>query len=155
MDSISGTSNMTPFSIISQMTNNMMQRLDTNKDKGLTVDEFGGGQDVFNSIDKNTDGKVDVVELNKAALTKVLDQQTSSLISSLDQNGDKLLSADELKLSADVFSTIDKDSSGTASMQELNDAFIAKQAASQYGQTMNSTSTTGTSLSSLVSSIVA
>jgi Ca2+-binding EF-hand superfamily protein len=149
MDSITGASSMmTPYSMNNQLAQNLIKRKDTNGDKSLTADEFGGSLEVFNRIDKNSDGKIDLTELSKSGIAKNLDQQTSSLISSLDKNGDNVLSADELKVSAETFSKIDTNGDGTADRSELNNCFIANHAASQYQQTMNSTNSTASLISS-------
>jgi Ca2+-binding EF-hand superfamily protein len=149
MDSITGASSMmTPYSMNNQSAQNMIKRKDTNGDKSLTADEFGGSLEVFNRIDKNSDGKIDLTELNRSGISKFLDQHTSSLISSLDKNGDNVLSADELKISADTFSKIDTNGDGSADRNELNNYYIANHAAGQYQQTMNSTNSTASPISS-------
>ena len=151
MDGITGMSSMTtPYSMIDQMTNNMIKGKDKNGDNALQADEFGGNLDVFNKIDQNHDSKLDVVELNNA---KVLSEQTSNMVNALDTNGDHVLNADELKVSADSFNKIDTNGNGAADLTELNNAFIARKAANQYQQTMNSTNSTASTVSS--SSIIA
>jgi Ca2+-binding EF-hand superfamily protein len=153
MDGITGMSGMmSPYSRINQMTHNMIKGKDKNGDHALTFEEFGGTQDVFNSIDKNGDGKLGTVELNAAGMSRSLDRQTNDLIRRLDKNGDGALSADEMGLSANVFSTIDTNGDGLASLSELNTAYIAKQAMKQYQQTMNSASPTTSSTASTGSS---
>lgn len=145
MNGISSIGNASDLMQLNRMTLDLLRRKDVNGDKSLTSDEFGASLDVFSNIDQNGDGKLDPVELNKAYMSQSggssqsLDDMSSALISGLDQNGDELLSADEMKVSSSVFSGIDADGSGTAGINELNAAFTAAHPIAQYMKTMNST----------------
>ena len=54
---------------ISERTNHLISKKDTNGDGVLNVGELGVPEDIFDKIDKNGDGQADRVELNIAART--------------------------------------------------------------------------------------
>lgn len=123
MNCISGISQMfyDPAKV-NQMTGNLIKDKDKDGDNSLTIDELGTFEDVFNKIDKNSDGKADKDELNVAFYELQLAKLTGQLIMFRDSDGDKALNVDEAGMPQDIFSKVDKNSDGKLDADELNSA---------------------------------
>jgi Ca2+-binding EF-hand superfamily protein len=78
------------------------------KSAGLVSTSFDG----FNLLDKNLDGKLTFEELTQGLRGKATDAEIKSLISSVDLNGDNLVSAYELELVNSTKSVVDTLSKG-------------------------------------------
>ena len=143
-------SNRAKGATLDERTTTLIKNRDQNGDGVLGADELNISADAFSKLDANNNGTVDRTELNKAYVAThplgqnnqgtqgaILDQRTTDLIKSRDQSGDGLLSAQELNISADAFSKIDANNSGTADRTELNTAYVANHAADQYLKSAN------------------
>ncbi len=75
---------------VDKMVSHLMSKKDTNGDGVLNVGEFGVPEDIFDKIDKNSDGQVGKAELNIAAHAHIhaMSERTNHLISKKDTNGD-------------------------------------------------------------------
>ena len=76
--------------------NRFISKKDTNGDNALTIKELGIGKDIFDRIDKNSDGQVDKFELVMAAHKRAKD----------------MLDAGKSDVPINIFDKIDKDGDG-------------------------------------------
>jgi uncharacterized protein (DUF2141 family) len=99
-----------------------MSKKDTNGDGVLNVGELGVPKDIFDKIDKNSDGQVGKAEINTAfhARIQAISERTNHLIARKDTNGDGMLNIEELGVSEKLFAKIDKNGDGLAGRAELS-----------------------------------
>ena len=107
---------------VNEMVSHLMSVKDINGDGVLNVGELGVPKDVFDKIDKNSDGQIGKAEINTAfhARIQVMSERTNHLISKKDTNGDGMLNVGELGVPEDVFYKIDKNGDGQADRVELS-----------------------------------
>ena len=107
---------------VNEMVSHLMSVKDINGDGVLNVGELGVPKDVFDKIDKNSDGQIGKAEINTAfhARIQVMSERTNHLISKKDTNGDGMLNVGELGVPEDVFNKIDKNGDGQADRVELS-----------------------------------
>ncbi len=88
----------------------------------LNVGELGVPKDIFDKIDKNSDGQVGKAEINTAfhARIQAISERTNHLIARKDTNGDGMLNIEELGVSEKLFAKIDKNGDGLAGRAELS-----------------------------------
>jgi len=140
---------------LNQMTVDLINSKDTDEDQLLNADELGVSSEIFSNIDTNSDGTADVNELNTAYLMTQVNQMTVDLVNAKDTDGDQLLTADELGVSQDTFSTIDTNNDGTAGTDELNTAFFTKNPIWEYLKVVNASSLTQSNSTTSTGSIFA
>ncbi len=99
---------------VNEMVSHLMSVKDINGDGVLNVGELGVPKDVFDKIDKNSDGQIGKAEINTAfhARIQAMSERTNHLISKKDTNGDGMLNVGELGVPEDVFNKIDKNGDG-------------------------------------------
>ncbi len=107
---------------VNEMVSHLMSVKDINGDGVLNVGELGVPKDVFDKIDKNSDGQIGKAEINTAfhARIQAMSERTNHLISKKDTNGDGMLNVGELGVPEDVFNKIDKNGDGQADRVELS-----------------------------------
>lgn len=107
---------------LNKLTVNMIKDKDADGDEALNVKELGLPEDIFTKIDTDGDGNASRTELNTYYPISKIDIPTLGLIKNNDANGDKLLTAEELGVSEDVFAKIDTSGDGKTDREELNAA---------------------------------
>lgn len=116
-------------------SNRFKNKLDTNKDGKLSIDEHRvNGKIIFDEIDINKDGSVTLVEYTiylsgektpAKANANPIDPQKANFIKSADTNGDGIVSIDEMLVFCKKrFIHSDKNNDGKLSTGELQDGFI-------------------------------
>ncbi len=107
---------------VNEMASHLMSVKDTNGDGVLNVGEFGVPEDIFDKIDKNSDGQVGKAEINTAfhARIQAISERTNLLITKKDTNGDGMLNVGELGVPEAVFNRIDKNGDGQVGRVELS-----------------------------------
>ena len=107
---------------VDEMVSHLMSKKDTNGDGVLNVGELGVPKDIFDKIDKNSDGQVGKAEINTAfhARIQAISERTNHLIARKDTNGDGMLNIEELGVSEKLFAKIDKNGDGLAGRAELS-----------------------------------
>jgi Ca2+-binding EF-hand superfamily protein len=108
---------------VDEMVSHLMSKKDTNGGRSvLNVGELGVPKDIFDKIDKNSDGQVGKAEINTAfhARIQAISERTNHLIARKDTNGDGMLNIEELGVSEKLFAKIDKNGDGLAGRAELS-----------------------------------
>lgn len=107
---------------VNEMVSHLMSVKDINGDGVLNVGELGVPKDVFDKIDKNSDGQIGKAEINTAfhARIQAMSERTNHLISKKDTNGDGMLNVGELGVPEEIFNKIDKNGDGQADRVELS-----------------------------------
>ncbi len=107
---------------VDEMVSHLMSKNDTNGNGVLNIGELGVSKDIFDKIDKNSDGQVGKAEINTAfhARIQAISERTNHLITKQDTNGDGMLNVGELGVPEDVFAKIDKNGDGQAGRVELS-----------------------------------
>ena len=107
---------------VNEKTNHFISKKDANGDGVLNVGELGVPKDIFDKIDKNSDGQVGKAEINTAfhARIQAISERTNHLIARKDTNGDGMLNIEELGVSEKLFAKIDKNGDGLAGRAELS-----------------------------------
>jgi len=93
---------------------------DMDQNGALSRGELGVPEDVFQYMDRNKDGGVDKKELNSYFSVRRLDEAVTGLIGRKDENGDRVLSVEELGVSDEAYQVIDKDKNNEIDRAELN-----------------------------------
>ncbi len=115
-------------------------KLDADNDGKVTLEEMkdslAGQDDAIFQYYKNGGATTETPDITTALLTNSNSSSTSSTYSTLaakryladkDKNGDGVLSSDEVSLSADVFSEVDKDSDGKVTKAELQSVLAGQE----------------------------
>ena len=118
-------------------------KLDADSDGKVTKDEMktalAGKDDEIFQYYKNggaNSGTADptaslLTSSNASSTSAYSNLAASTFMKSMDKNSDGVLSADEISLSTDIFSEIDKDSSGQVTASELKSTLASKNSAIQ------------------------
>lgn len=98
----------------SLMSSNLISKKDSNSDSSLSIDEMGVGEDIFSSIDSDSDGLVSQSELTTAIETKMSEfngempskDEFQSMLSELGFEAPEEASESKLSNGSDLASTI-------------------------------------------------
>jgi len=137
-----------------EFASSMLESLDTDGDGALSIEETDLSEDMFANFDTDGDGLHSLEEL-ESALSEIpsgaqgpsgpppggpppsggqmdASEASSSLISSLDTDGDGVLSIEETDLSEELFAEIDSDGDGVLAQEEV-ETFMSENAPDAAG----------------------
>lgn len=112
-----------PNVYLSHHTSNVIKASDNDGDGVLNAEELGVPQQIFEALDKNSDGQADKSELLRSYPVAYFNNEITRIIANSDADGDGFLTADELGMSEELFARTDTNGDEQASSEELKALF--------------------------------
>ncbi|MFH2067280.1 MAG: hypothetical protein ABIK15_18920 [Pseudomonadota bacterium] len=117
-----------------ELTSTIVEEMDADENGTLSSSEIDISEEVFAGIDSDEDAELSSDELTNSGSILHDALHAKRLMEDHDENGDGVLTDDELDISTDVFGEIDTDSDGTLSRAEIEAGIQQLRPEKSFGQ---------------------